>query len=84
MRMPHARQSSEAAMALVELGRFNRQEAFIVQGRLEDDDIPSFVFDAGASIADGSYLLIPVRVMVDDEDLAAARIILDAAGAPTP
>lgn len=66
-------------MALVELGRFNRQEAFIVQGRLEDEDIPSFVFDAGSSIADGSYLLIPVRVMVDDEDLDAARAIVDAA-----
>jgi len=66
-------------MALVELGRFDRQEAFIVQGRLEDEEIPSFVFDAGASIADGSYLLIPVRVMVDDEDLERARAILRAA-----
>lgn len=66
-------------MALVEIGRFDRQEAFIVQGRLEDEDIPSFVFDAGASIADGSYLLIPVRVMVDDEDVGRARAILDAA-----
>lgn len=84
MRMAYARQFVEAGMALVELGRFNRQEAFIVQGRLEDEDIPSFVFDAGASIADGSYLLIPVRVMVDDDDLAAARSILDAAGGPTP
>lgn len=37
----------------------------------------SFVFDARASIADGSYLLIPVRVMVDDEDFDAARAILD-------
>ncbi len=64
-------------MALVELGRFDRQEAYIVQGRLEDDGIMSFVFDAGASIADGSYLLIPVRVMVDDEDFAAARALLD-------
>jgi hypothetical protein len=63
-------------MALVELGRFDRQEAFIVQGRLEDEEIPSFVFDAGASIADGSYLLIPVRVMVDDEDLERAQAIL--------
>ncbi|WP_438270356.1 putative signal transducing protein [Sphingomonas pokkalii] len=42
------------------------------------------MFDAGASIADGSYLLIPVRVMVDDEDLAAARTILAAAGGATP
>ncbi|HVJ02010.1 MAG TPA: DUF2007 domain-containing protein [Sphingomonas sp.] len=64
-------------MALVELGRFERQEAFIVQSRLEAEDIPSFVFDAGASIADGSWLLIPVRVMVDDEDLVAARALLD-------
>lgn len=63
-------------MTLVELGRFDRQEAFIVQGRLEDEEIPSFVFDAGASIADGSYLLIPVRVMVDDEDLERAQAIL--------
>ena len=64
-------------MALVELGRFDRQEAYIVQGMLEDAEIMSFVFDAGTSIADGSYLLIPVRVMVDDEDLAPARRILD-------
>jgi hypothetical protein len=64
-------------MALVELGRFDRQEAFIVQGRLEADGIPSFVFDAGTSIADGSYLLIPVRVMVDDEDFETARKLLD-------
>ena len=66
-------------MALVELGRFDRQEAYIVQSRLESEDIMSFVFDAGASIADGSYLLIPVRVMVDDEDYKSARTILDAA-----
>lgn len=64
-------------MALVELGRFDRQEAYIVQGVLEDAEILSFVFDAGTSIADGSYLLISVRVMVDDEDLANARHILD-------
>ncbi|NYT41573.1 DUF2007 domain-containing protein [Sphingomonas sp. R-74633] len=67
-------------MALVEIGRFDRQEAFIVQGRLEDEDIPSFVFDAGTSIADGSYLLIPVRVMVDDEDVERALEILRAVG----
>lgn len=66
-------------MSLIELGRFDRQEAYIVQTRLEDEGIASFVFDAGASIADGSYLLIPVRVMVDDEDYPAARALLDAA-----
>jgi hypothetical protein len=64
-------------MALVELGRFDRQQAYIVQSRLEADGIMSFVFDAGASIADGSWLLIPVRVMVDDEDFAAARAVVD-------
>jgi len=63
-------------MALVELGRFDRQEAFIVQGRLEAEGMPSFVFDAGASIADGSWLLIPVRVMVDEEDVESARALL--------
>ena len=63
-------------MALVELGRFDRQEAYIVQGLLESADIPSFVLDAGASIADGSWLLIPVRVMVDEDDLDAARALL--------
>ncbi|MDT8760397.1 DUF2007 domain-containing protein [Sphingomonas psychrotolerans] len=64
-------------MALVELGRFDRQEAYIVQTRLESEGIPSFVFDAGTSIADGSYLLIPVRVMVDDEDFDTARSLLE-------
>jgi hypothetical protein len=64
-------------MALVELGRFDRQEAYIVQTRLESEGLMSFVFDAGSSIAEGSYLLIPVRVMVDDEDFATARSLLD-------
>lgn len=66
-------------MALVELGRFDRQEAYIVQARLESEGIPSFVFDAGTSIADGSYFLIPVRVMVDDEDFAPARKLIESA-----
>ena len=66
-------------MSLVELGRYDRQEALIIQGLLEAEEIPSFVFDAGSSIADGSWLLIPVRVMVDDGDLAIARKLVDAA-----
>jgi hypothetical protein len=63
-------------MALVELGRFDSPHAHIIVARLEADGIMAFAFDAGASIADGSFLLIPVRVMVDDEDLAAARKLL--------
>jgi len=67
-------------VALVELGRFNRNEAHIVIGRLDSEGIDAVALDGNASIADGSYLFIPVRVMVDDEDLAAARkIISDAA-----
>ena len=66
-------------MSLVELGRFDRNLANILVGRLESEDIPAIAFDGGASIADGSYLLIPVRVMVDEDDLAAAQRILDSA-----
>ena len=63
-------------MALVELGRFDRQRAFIIQGALEAEGIESFVFDGGASIADGSWLLIPVRVMVEAAELSRARQLL--------
>jgi len=63
-------------MALVELGRFDRNLAHILVGRLESEGIPAVAFDGGSSIADGSWLLIPVRVMVDDDDLEAARAIL--------
>lgn len=63
-------------MALVELGRFSRFEAHIIVGRLESEGIPAIAFDGEASIADGSQFLIPTRVMVDDEDLSAARTLL--------
>ncbi len=66
-------------MALVELGRYDRNLANILVARLESDGIPALAFDGGASIADGSWLLIPVRVMVDEDDLAAARAIAGAA-----
>ena len=67
-------------MSLVEVGRFARNEANIVIGRLESEGIMAIAFDEGASIADGSQFFIPVRVMVDDEDADAARkIITDAA-----
>ncbi len=62
-------------MSLVELGRYDRNLAHILVGRLESEGIPAIAFDGGASIADGSWLLIPVRVMVDEDDLDAARVI---------
>ena len=64
-------------MALAELGRFDRNLANIIVGRLENDGIPAIAFDAGSSIADGSWLLIPVRVMVDEDDLEPARAIVE-------
>jgi len=65
-------------VSLVEIGRFNRNEAHILIGLLESEGIPAIALDGNASIADGSYLLIPVRVMVDDEDEDAARRIIAA------
>jgi hypothetical protein len=65
-------------MSLVEVGRFGRNEAYIVIGRLESEGIMAIALDGNASIADGSQYLIPVRVMVDDEDFAVAREILGA------
>ncbi|MBN2973658.1 DUF2007 domain-containing protein [Roseomonas aeriglobus] len=66
-------------MALVELTRVDRNLATIIVGRLESEGILALAFDGGASIADGSWLLIPVRVMVGEDDLAAARRLLDPA-----
>lgn len=66
-------------MSLVEVGRFDRNLANILVGRLESEGIPAIAFDTGASIADGSWLLIPVRVMVDADDLAAAQAIVESA-----
>jgi hypothetical protein len=63
-------------LSLVELGRFSRNEAHIVVGRLESEGIPAIAFDAETSIGEGSWFLIPVRVMVDEDDLDAARALL--------
>ncbi|MFA6124850.1 MAG: DUF2007 domain-containing protein [Sphingomonas sp.] len=65
-------------MSLAELGRFARNEAHIVIGRLESEGIPALALDGNASIADGSQFFIPVRVMVDADDLEVARGIIAA------
>lgn len=66
-------------MPLAELGRFSKNEANILIGALDAQGIPAVAFDEGASIVDGSQYFIPVRVMVDDSDLADARAIVTAA-----
>ena len=63
-------------MSLVELGRFERIEAHLVVGRLDSEGIDAVAFDGGASMAEGSWLLIPVRVMVDEDDVARSRRVL--------
>lgn len=60
-------------MALVEAARFYfYPEAEIARGRLEADGIAGIVFD-GAMSAYTAGGLIPVRLMVDADDLARAR-----------
>jgi len=63
-------------MSLAELGRYSRNEALIIAGRLESEGIAAIVLDGDMAIGDGSDLLIPVRVMVDADDFAEARAII--------
>lgn len=64
-------------MALVELANYpNAMEAAIVRGLLDAEGIESVAFDGGMNIADSAGWVIPVRVMVLDEDIDAARQLL--------
>ena len=64
-------------MGLVLAARFyNGIEAGIAQSRLTDAGIESYIFDLEMSW--GGLGAVPVRLMVLDEDLEAAREILEA------
>lgn len=65
-------------MPLVELARYyNSFEAGLARSRLADNDIESVIFDLEmANYAGG--LTIPIRLMVLDEDLPAARMAMRA------
>jgi hypothetical protein len=64
-------------MALVELGKFyNSFEAGVVQGLIEAEGIDCHMFDFNVAM-EGVGFLVPVRLMVDEDDLAGARRILD-------
>jgi hypothetical protein len=63
-------------MALVELAKFyNSFEAGAAQSLLTSERIESFIFDMNMSW-EGLSGVIPIRLMVDEEDLARAERIL--------
>ena len=58
-------------MALVEAARYyDSLAAGAAQSRLSDEGIDSFIFDMGMSLQSG--LAVPVRLMVDEDDLSRA------------
>ena len=64
-------------MALVEAARFyNIFEASLAKGRLDAADIASILFDTEMNWGGADLGVVPVRLMVDDEDLAPAQRIL--------
>ncbi len=65
-------------MALVELAKFYTSfEASVVRSALEADGIDAFLFDTEMNWG-GLDGVVPVRLMVDEEDLRAARAVLAA------
>jgi hypothetical protein len=69
-------------MALAEAAIFyNSFEAGMASARLEAEGIPSVLFDLNSSM-EGASFLIPIRLMVDDEDVGEARRILAQLGEP--
>lgn len=65
-------------MALVEAARFyTRIEAEIAKGALEAADIPAVLFDAEMNWGGVDLGVVPVRLMVHEDDLIRARRLLD-------
>lgn len=70
-------------MPLVECARYyNSFEAGLAQSRLADCEVESVIFDMEMSNYAGG-LSIPIRLMVLEEDLAAARTALRGGGTPS-
>jgi len=66
-------------VSLVELARFGtRVEADLARLVLRENQIDAVIFDAEANSFFGGGGLIAVRLMVLDEDAAAAKEILEA------
>jgi hypothetical protein len=65
-------------MALVQLASFpDLLAAEIARGRLGSEGIEALLFDPGLSGL-GLGTMVPVRLMVDEDDLGAARQVLSA------
>jgi hypothetical protein len=64
-------------VALAEAARFwTPAEGHIVQGLLESAGIDCVLFDAGMNTIELTGLIAPVRLMVDEDDLAAAQRVI--------
>ena len=64
-------------MALVVLATYyNSFEAGVVRGLLASHDIESALFDFNVAM-EGPSMLVPIRLMVDEDDLALARRLLE-------
>ena len=64
-------------MALVEAARFfTRIEASLAKSRLDAADIPNFLFDMEMNWGGADLGVVPVRLMVDEDDLAEAAALL--------
>jgi hypothetical protein len=65
-------------MALVELDRFYEGfEAGIVRSRLLSEGVESVLFDTAMNWGGLDGIVIPIRLMVDEDDLVQAKRILD-------
>jgi hypothetical protein len=63
-------------MALVEAAKFyDSLAAGAAQSRLTEEGIDSYIFDMGMTLQ-GVGFAIPVRLMVDEDDMARARRLL--------
>jgi hypothetical protein len=63
-------------MALVEAGRFyDSLAAGAAQSLLSEEGVDSFIFDMGMTLQ-GVGFAIPVRLMVDEDDLPRAERLL--------
>ena len=64
-------------MALVEAARyFTRMEASIAKGMLDAADLPSILFDMETNWGGADLGVVPVRLMVHEDDLAEAQRLL--------